>query len=43
MLPEVKALFEHYKLEPLPVEGTLIKALTDRIKNSVMESLGVTP
>jgi predicted cupin superfamily sugar epimerase len=23
MLPEVKTLIEHYKLEPLPVEGTL--------------------
>jgi predicted cupin superfamily sugar epimerase len=23
MLPEVKAIIEHYKLEPLPVEGTL--------------------
>ena len=23
MLPEVKALIDHYKLEPLPVEGTL--------------------
>jgi predicted cupin superfamily sugar epimerase len=23
MLPEVKALIKHYKLEPLPVEGTL--------------------
>jgi predicted cupin superfamily sugar epimerase len=23
MLPEVKALIEHYKLEPMPVEGTL--------------------
>ena len=26
MLPEVKALTEHYKLEPLPVEGTLFKS-----------------
>ena len=23
MLPEVKALVEHYKLTPLPAEGTL--------------------